>query len=146
MMIERCEREDELLDALGRGWVGEELAAHVADCDACSELQLVAGALLHEQSAAIREAAVPSSATMWWRMQMRRRHDAAAAARRSLYVGQAATLAIAIALALGFLGADLIVEVKDVIATIRFSTPLLAALTMWLLAAPIAGYVAIRQK
>jgi predicted anti-sigma-YlaC factor YlaD len=146
MNADRCRREDELLDALGRGFVGAELAAHIAECPSCAEVHLVAGAFFEERVDAITEAPVPSAGTMLWRMQMRQRREAQATARRSLLVGQAATLVVAIALVVALFGADLAIGIREVVSTIRLSTPLLLALAAWVLAAPIAGYVAIRQK
>jgi hypothetical protein len=145
-MISACLREDELLDALGRGFIGAELASHVDGCPSCSELRLVAGALLDDRTEAIKEAAVPASGTMWWRMQLRRRQEAQSATRRSLLLGQAVTLSIAIVLVAALFGADLAVGVREVIVSIRLSTPLMIALATWFLLAPIAGWVAIRQK
>src|SRR5947207_1385388 len=57
-----CLREEELLEALsdGREPLGE-LATHVAACPSCSELALVAGAILDDRNLAMREAAVPPS-------------------------------------------------------------------------------------
>ena len=141
-----CRREDELLDALGRGFVGAELSAHVDQCPSCSELRLVAGAVLDDRRQAIAEAPLPSSGTMLWRMKMRHRQEAEATARRSLLIGQAATLAIAITLLVAIFGTNLAGEAAQVIAAIRVSTPLLLTLATWALVAPIAGYVALRQK
>lgn len=141
-----CAREEELLDALGRGFVGQELDSHVTSCPSCSELRLVAGALLDDRAEAMIEAPIPSAGTMWWRMHVRRRHEAQATARRSLLIGQAATLIIALALVVSFFGADITFAVKNMVATIRLSTPLLLALAASLLGAPIAGWVALRQK
>ncbi len=146
MNVERCRREDELLDALGRGFLGVELAAHADACPSCDELRLVAGALLDDRADAIAHAPVPSAGTMLWRMQMRRRREAQATARRTLLIGQAATLVIALALVVSLFGADLAVGIREVAGTIRLSTPLLLALATCILAAPIAGFVAIRQK
>jgi len=141
-----CPREDELLDALGAGFVGDELESHIATCAACRELRLVAGALLDERTQAVTEAALPSSGTMLLRMQMRRRQEAQSAARRSLLIGQALTLAAAVALVFTLLGGTLAGEAVNVIASIKLSTPLLLAVAIWLLAAPIAGWLLIRQK
>lgn len=141
-----CPREDELLDALGRGFLGAELEAHAAACAACSEVRLVAGALLDDRIEAIREAPVPSAGTMWWRMQIRQRQEAQALARRSLLIGQAVTLAIATTLMVVLLGADVAVGVREAFASLHLSTPVLLVLATWALAAPIAGWVAIRQK
>jgi len=141
-----CQREDELLDALGRGFIGEELESHVASCSACGELRLVAGALLDDRVEAFKEAALPSAGTMWWRMRVRERHDAEATARRSLFIGQAMTLVVALSLVVLYFGTDVATSVRHLIATIRLSTPLLLAVATWVLIAPIAGWVAIRQK
>jgi predicted anti-sigma-YlaC factor YlaD len=144
-----CPRESELLDALGAGFIGDELESHIATCAACRELRLVAGALLDERVQALveaAEAALPSSGTMLWRMQMRRRQEAQAAARRSLLIGQAVTLAAAVALVFKLLGGNLAGEAVNVIASIELSPPLLLAVAAWLLAVPIAGWMLIRQK
>ena len=141
-----CPHTDELLDALGRRFVGPELEAHVESCADCSELRLVASALLDERVDAIAEASVPSAAAMWWRLQVRRQEEAQARARRSLLIGQAATLAVALALAVTLLGADVAAGVRRAIATIQLGTPWLLALATWLVATPIAGWAALRQK
>jgi len=141
-----CPREDELLDALGAGFIGDELESHIATCAACSELRLVAGALLDERVQAVTEAALPGSGTMLLRMQMRRRQEAQAAARRSLLIGQALTLAVAVVLVFTLLGGHLAGEAVTVIASIKLSPPLLLAVAAWLLAVPIAGWMLLRQK
>ena len=141
-----CPREDELLDALGAGFIGEELESHIRTCAACGELRLVAGALLDERAQAVAEAAPPSSGTMLWRLQMRRRQEAQSAARRSLLIGQAVTLGVAVVLVFTLLGGHLASEAVNVIAWIRLSPPLLLAVAVWLLAAPIAGWLLLRQK
>lgn len=146
MNAERCQREEELLDALGRGYVGAELDEHTLSCEACGELRLVAGALLDDKSHAMSEATVPSAGTMWWRMRMRHRRDAEATARRSLLIGQAATLAIAVALVVTFFGAEVAVAVRHLVDMARDNSVLLYAILTSVLAAPIAGWVAIRQK
>ena len=141
-----CPRENELLDALGVAFLGPELEAHVASCTSCSELRLVAGALLDDRSQQMLEAPVPSAGTMWWRMRVRHRHEIQAIARRTLLIGQAATLVIALALVVAFFGGEMAVAVKYLVATIRVSTPLLLAVATCALFAPIAGWVALKQK
>lgn len=146
MRLDRCQSEEELLEALGRGFVSAELEGHLAFCAACSELRMLAGALLDDRAQAIAEATVVPSGTMWWRMRVRHRQEVEATARRSLLIGQGMTLAVAITMVILFFGTDLAFAVRQGIATIRISTPLLLALASWLLAAPVAGWVAIRQK
>ncbi|HEV7239344.1 MAG TPA: hypothetical protein VGQ36_08900 [Thermoanaerobaculia bacterium] len=137
MNAERCSREDELLDALTRGFVGAELGAHAATCASCGELRLVAGALLEDRSEAMANAAVPSAGTMWWRMQLRQRQEAQALARRSLLVGQAVTLVVATALVVTLFGTDIAVGVREAIAAVRLSTPLLLAIATSVFVVPI---------
>lgn len=146
MKSDLCIREDELLDALTRGFVGAELKAHLATCGPCAELQTVAGALLEDQREASIAAAVPSSSAMWRRMQLRHRNEAEAAARRSLIVGQTITFAVVVFLAVSLLGTQLTGSLFEVIAAIRFSTPLLVAVATWVILGPVAGYIAARQK
>lgn len=149
MNAERCQREDELLESLGRNFIGSELESHLTACTSCSELRLVAGALLDDRVQAISEAHVPSSGTMWWRMRVRLRLEMEARARRSLYIGQAATLLVAIALVVSFFGSDVASELRDLrelVSTIHISTKLLFIAATWALAVPVAGWVAIRQK
>ena len=146
MNAERCQREDELLESLGRNFIGPELESHLTACTSCSELRLVAGALLDDRVQAISEAHVPSSGTMWWRMRVRLRLELEARARRSLYIGQAATLLVAIALVVSFFGSDVTTELRELVASIHISTKLLFIAATWALAVPIAGWVAIRQK
>ena len=146
MIDETCPREDELLSALGRGYVGAELQDHTGACTSCSELQIVAGALLEDRSATMADAHVPSAGTMWWRMRVRQVHDAQDTARRWLLAGQAITLMIAVTLVIRFFGSDVLFAVREMAATVIVSTPLLLALAFCLLVVPVAGWVAIRQK
>lgn len=141
-----CDREVDLLDALGAGFVGAELESHVASCTSCSELRLVTGALLDDHATALSEANVPGSGTMWWRMQIRQRQEARAKAQKTLLAGQGATLMIALTLVVALLGTEVMASLKEIIATIRLSTPLLIALATWVLVAPIAGWAALRSS
>ncbi len=141
-----CLREDELLDALTRGYVGPDLEAHIAACESCAELHIVAGAVLEDRAHAMAEAPVPSSATMLWRMKARHRQELAAQARRTLLFGQAATLLVAVTLALAFFGRNLAASMYNAWAAMSLSTPLMLVLALWIVAAPIAGWVAVRQR
>jgi hypothetical protein len=146
MSNELCRYEDELLDALASGYVTPDLQSHVDACSSCSELRLVAGALLDDRREAMSDAAVPSSAMMWRRIQMRDLQHAQSRARRSLLIGQAATLCVALGLMLTFFGSDVFASVREMMFAIRFGTPLLLVIASVLVLAPIGGYVAITQK
>ncbi|HUO86838.1 MAG TPA: hypothetical protein VM617_05565 [Thermoanaerobaculia bacterium] len=141
-----CRREDELLAALGRGFVAPELERHAATCAACGELRLVAGTLLDDRAGAIAAAPVPSAGTMWWRMRVRQRQEAMARARRSLLIGQAVTLAVALTLVGLLFGADLVAGLRDLAGSVRIGTPALVALGISALVAPLAGWIALRQE
>lgn len=145
-MNRRCHREDQLLDALGRGFLEVEIREHLIECASCSELRLVAGELLDDKAETMAVANVPSAGTMWWRMQLRQRREAESRASRSLLVGQAITFAVALALLIAVFGPDLLVGIQEIVTTIRFSTPLLIAVATWAVIAPIFGWAALRQK
>lgn len=146
MNAERCPREEELLEALSRGYVSADLEAHGADCAPCAELRLVAGALLDDRAEAMRQAPVPSAGSMWWRLRVRHRHDAEAAARRSLLIGQAVTLAIALGAVLTLFGGSVALEVRNLFGAIHVSAPMLIVLAMSIVAAPVAGWLALRRE
>ena len=141
-----CEREDELLDAIGRGYVDAEVESHIAECRECGELRHVAVALLDDRAATMLEAPVPSAGAMWLRVQLRRRREADAVARRTLVVGQVATLTIALLLIVAFFGGAMATLMHGLVSGLRTSTPMLIVASAWLIAAPLAGWAAIRQK
>lgn len=141
-----CAWESELLDALQRGYVGADLKAHVSECESCSELRAVAGALLDDRVSAVAEAHVPDSGAMLWRLQVRHRRDVEAAARRSLLIGQAATVAIAIVLVASLFGVEIANITTHLAASIHVSTAMIVAVVASLFVIPLAGFVAIRQK
>jgi hypothetical protein len=145
-MSAQCTREDELLDAMGRGFVGPELDEHAAGCASCRELRLVAGALLEDRNESVRKAAVPTAGTMWWRMKIRQRHEAQARTRQTLLIGQAATLLIAIVVSAALLGPEIVATVRTAMASIHLTGAMLLAFAGSLVLAPLAGWVALRQK
>ncbi|HYI10037.1 MAG TPA: hypothetical protein VEK57_13335 [Thermoanaerobaculia bacterium] len=145
MSAERCSREDELLDALGRAFVGAELEAHVGSCSSCTELRMVAGALLDDRAEVMVDAPVPAAGTMWWRMQLRHRRESQALARRSLLVGQAVTLSIAAILVVFLFGADVAAGIRHAVSLVDLSTPMLALLASSIVIAPLVAWIAIRE-
>lgn len=143
-----CPREPELLAALERGFVGPDLSSHAAECRDCGELHGLAAAFLEDRTAAVAEAPVPSSGTMWWRMRLRQRREAEERARRSLLVGQAVTVALAVGLVAVLFGTEIAAGVRAAAATVRLSTPLLVAvgvLATTLVVAPVAGWLMLRR-
>lgn len=145
MIAQFCPREDELVDALGRGFVGPELEAHVAGCESCKELWLVASAVLDDRAHAIAQAPVPSGGVMLLRMKMREQHEAEARARRSLFIGQGLTLGIAFVIIAAFLGGPLADAALHLATSLRVSLWLLVTIASALVIAPVAGWVAVRR-
>jgi hypothetical protein len=80
MKIPHCDREQQVLHALGSGrWTGpwgEEIRRHAANCAVCSEVVLVAEALRHEDELAHTELHLPSAGLVWWKAQLAARRAA----------------------------------------------------------------------
>ena len=96
MTLHECPRESDVLDAVASArWpdrVSPALVAHVASCDVCADVAVVAQALRDDQDRAWQEASVPSSGQVWWRAEMRAKQEAIRAASRPI-ASQAATMA-----------------------------------------------------
>lgn len=153
-MSARCDREDLLLDALGNGFVGDELRAHVGGCSACTELELVAGALISDGNLAMAKAPIPSSEVMLWKMKARKRREAEARARHSLALGQAISLTAGVVLIATLIGLRLIPMPVDALGpsfgvlfeTIRIHTVLWLSLAVAVVVLPIAGFFAFAER
>ena len=137
-----CPREVEIIRAIEtRHWpdrCDDELRAHAASCDACTDLAAVAAALIEDRDAAMSAAHVPPSGAVWWRSQMRARHDAARAARRIISVVQAAAVVAALIAVLLIAGPSLRV--------VDWTLPLIVALAAPLVLAPVAVYFAVTER
>lgn len=141
-----CPREPDLLAALGRGYLPPELEEHLAGCQGCAELRMVAAALLDDRAETTASAPVPAAGTMWWRMRLRQRQEAEGRARRWLFAGQAATLVMALVLVVGLFGAELAGAAKDAAAALQLANPLLlAAAVAVTVLVPLGGWLALRQ-
>ena len=148
-MNQLCPIEPELLDALQSGFVPAELRHHIESCDSCRELELVAGSLLEDRSIAMAEAHVPAAGTMWWRLQLRRRHDAESRTRWTLVFGQALTVVVAIGLVVALLGNRILPEIQSLTEGFAVTRSLLVTIivaAVALLAAPVAGWMALHRK
>ncbi len=98
MTAMECPRESDVLSVVITGqWptrVPDELRAHVASCQTCTELAVAAHAIDTEAEAArplSRE--LPGSGTVWWRAQLRARQEAARDAVRPMTAAHALGLA-----------------------------------------------------
>jgi hypothetical protein len=87
-----CPREQEVIDALTTmQWperCGDELRAHVAACQGCTDIVGTVSTLSDAWTDARADAHVPASGMVWWRAQMRARREAARAAARPITVVQ----------------------------------------------------------
>lgn len=68
-----CERTEEVLAALRAGGLGDEAAAHAAECRGCGEALAVERWLAAEATAAAAEAELPAPELAWWRAERRAR-------------------------------------------------------------------------
>jgi len=163
-MIE-CPREPDVLDALAsQRWphrVGRELVDHVASCEICGDVLVVAAAMREDRDAAWEEASLPSSGQVWWRAEMRARQEAIREASRPITVAYAVAAVAALAviaaaawfawpaahelLSSAFSAASSAGGTADVPAS-PLTLPLLVALGAILIAAPIALYLVLSDE
>ena len=92
-----CPHESDVLTMVVTGQWPErapaDLRAHVASCELCADLAVVAQAIDDEHSAPI-EPSLPSSGTMCGRVQLRARQEAARQVVRPITVAHGAFLAV----------------------------------------------------
>jgi len=163
-----CDRERELLDAIGAGrWAercDEELHTHVAGCAGCSDVAAVATALFEDRLTTVHGVAVPRSGLVWWRMQLRARREQERAAARTVSVAHTVALVSAFGVAAAILGVTLLadpgaslpklasairagaLEVSSPSVFASWSGPLLLALAAWLVLAPVAVWLAVTEE
>ena len=166
-----CAFESDVLDAIAsRRWparADEQLREHVASCASCADLAEVAGALLHDEEAALSAAHVPAAASVWHRAQIRAREDAVRAAARPLGFVQGLAFACAIAalIAAGVWGLPILMAAMPDLTAVRgairmpslpvfdtdprallSNTTLMVAVGVWAVLAPIAVYFTLRES
>lgn len=145
----RCEREDEVL--AGRHTSDAGLHAHVASCPDCAELLALAGAILDERNAGVREARVPGSGAVWWRIQLRARREAERTAARTVTLVQAVAIAAALAIALAVLGVPSLAWFAQPgllpwSTILKSGMPLVIVAALWLALAPVAVWLAVTEE
>lgn len=162
-----CDREQDVLDAIGAArWpdrCDDELRAHVGSCEVCADLVEILGPMSQERDAAWDSARVPPASVVWWRAQLRARDEALRAATRPLTAVYALALVVIGAIAGGVFvtlfprlrawttaaaqsvqwpaAADL----GTLVAPIANSSVALLVLGTWLLLAPLAIWLAVRD-
>jgi hypothetical protein len=162
-----CDREQDVVDAIGAGrWPArcdEELRAHVRSCEVCADLVEILPAMVDERDAAWDAAHVPPAGVVWWRAQLRARNEAVRAVTRPLTVVTAIALLFFGALVGGAFVAILprlrtwsaaaagsvqwpaAAELEKLVAPFAGSSVALLLLGTWLLVAPLAIWLAIRD-
>jgi hypothetical protein len=153
-----CPREQEALDAVAsRRWPDRaevDLQRHVLTCSVCSDLIDVAAILSDDHDRASAEARVPPSAVVWWKAQVRARQEAARTAARPIAVAHG--VAGAAALAVAAVVAAAIWQRLPALPSVPDLAPLAAAawnhaplllllLVPWLVLAPVAAWLAVRE-
>ena len=89
MMRRGCPREDAVLAAAleaSDAPMPSELADHLAACEKCRDLHVIASALQDDHASELAEARVPSAGQTWWRAELRARQEAAVVAARPITV------------------------------------------------------------
>jgi len=148
-MNHACDREWEVIDAIQAGRCNDEMTTHIASCESCNEIFIVAGALLEDGRDAMRKAPVPTSGTMWWKMKMRSRREAAIRAERTLTWVQAGSLLVAVVLGFTLIGTTSIFDVvnfEQLTTLVKGHLPLMLGLMTSLLLAPVVLYFAFTEE
>lgn len=140
-----CERENELVDALRSGLVNPDLRAHAASCATCGDLIEVAGALLDDRRALMREAKLPGSGLVWWRAAMRDRQETARRALRAARIIQAVLVMIAAGVGIALIGPQTIDLSAIVTAIHGFAVPIVAVVGLLILA-PVTVYFVVTEE
>jgi len=154
-----CPRESDVLDALAsQRWpdrADQGLVDHVASCEVCRDVLVVAAAMREDHDAAWQEASLPSSGQVWWRAEMRARQQAIRNASRPISVayGVAAMAALVVlAVAAWFAWPVAHDFVSSIVATPKttlespLTLPLLVAVGAFLIAAPVALYLVLSDE
>jgi hypothetical protein len=153
-----CPRESDVVDALASArWphrVGRELAEHVEACAICTDLVAVATAMRDDHDLAWHLSNVPSSGQVWWRAEMRARQEAIREASRPIAIAQgvAALLALGLTATAGwFAWPSIYGRVSSFVMQAptlgsRLALPLMVALAVLLVIAPLAVYVVLSDE
>ena len=135
--------------------IDDELRAHVAACQVCTEVAEVARMMAIARADTLEQADLPSAGQIWWRATMRARAEAARAAERPILIVQALTAACAMG-AIAALSAVVwpwIWQAGVRLQTLvmpetlsSFGVPLVLALGAWLVIGPIALYFVLARE
>jgi predicted anti-sigma-YlaC factor YlaD len=161
-----CTREDAVLAAAleaPRSPLSAELAEHLAACDSCRDLHIIAAALQDDQAEALADVRVPSAGQAWWRAEIRARQEAAVVAARPITVaaGLAAACLVGVLASVAgvlvwWLQDSLAIPATHVLGSglsgATWAVPTGMRLLVWLVAGalcvvtPLVLYVALREE
>jgi hypothetical protein len=142
-----CDRENDVLRAVGNGLIDEDVRSHVAECASCADLLHVASAVVDDRRTLMGRARVPSSGLVWWRANLRARQQATRVAVRAATFVQVALVVLAIGIAVVLAGAKLDYRAflnASVASLSQWAVPLIA-FGAWLILAPVAVYFAVTE-
>ena len=153
MIPVECEFEAEVLAAALQGrWPGRvdaQLRAHVAACQICSDVAVIAGVSEDARQEISARAVVPNSGRVWWLAQLRARREAAEAANRPMIAVQVVAFICAVCLLGWCLGAASI-WLSPVVARIASSmvehAVLALAMAAVFLLVPAGVYLALGRE
>lgn len=164
-MTLHCAVEHELLDAVAAGrWpdrVDAGLGQHVASCDVCRDVAILAVGFLEERDRAWADVRVPSPSLVWWRAQLRARDEAARVAVRpivavqmlaalAVFLVSAALAPAATAWLRSWLGTDWWsipenLSLTWMLGTAAYMTLPLLAVGLWLVLAPVIVFLTLED-
>ena len=166
-MTRACPHEEAVLAATladARAPLPDAVVAHLAACDSCRELHIVATALQHDHAASLAQVRVPSAGQVWWRAELRARQEAAAAATRPITVATGLAVASLLGLLVSLGGAiawwlqdslampAMLTGLVATLSAAAWSAPTGLRLAVWfaagamLLATPVVLYMALRDE
>lgn len=102
MKAEFCRFEEAVTAAIQSGEWNEDLRRHVAGCEECADLALVAR-YCAAAAKDIPEAPLPAAGLLWWRAQIAERQEQAERAVAAIEVVQKVAIGVVLVLLLGLL-------------------------------------------
>ena len=175
MTPQPCVHEPEVVAAvLSRRWpeaCDESLRAHAEACEVCREVVEVAALLKEDydearEAVAQRDVPLPSPGQIWWRAAVKARVEAAEAATRPLVWGYGVAAACAVALLIAGASAvwpsllpafdrlasltqwmpPVTLATDAVMAALKAQLPIVVGVAAFLIAVPVALYLALREE
>lgn len=153
-----CEREDELTEVIRDGrWPAlakSELAQHARSCAACTDVVIVATAIVEDQQRALRSASVATPGAAWWRVQRRAAAETVRTANRTVFAVQLMSCIAALAIAVTVIGTtgEWRAWLQALVRYVTFDgvqlvnvAPLALAMIACVTLAPVAVYLAFER-